>query len=112
MEGTRRFRGPNVVVVVGLLPLIVWAAFFIWHLPMISTAGAGYEIYYVIWFGICAYLWTMIISGVGCLWADRVLRAVAGGAPRTTRALVQTTSVILVVPWVLASVIGFVRWLR
>jgi len=92
------FTGPNVLMTVGLVPFLLWAY------AVASTAKYGLglsDLFLGMFFGVAAYFATMMLSGVGVLWADRLARKAHARAPTATRILVWSVAVVLVAPWLL-----------
>jgi hypothetical protein len=105
MDAAQAFRGPNMLIVGGLIPFILWcfglvALMLLWHIE-----GPGYEIYLVAPTGIVAYLISLALAGGGCLWADRRARSSQFGRPTLTRRLIQVAALVLIAPWLLVPMV-------
>ena len=105
MDTSRNFRWPNLLILAGLVPPILWSLLFA---LIMSKEHIGYEIYYLAPAGLLAYLLTMAISGAGFLWADRILRDSSAARPLLTMRLVQFVAVVLILPWIALPIIGVV----
>ena len=104
METPRQLIWPNVVIGVGITPLVFWAVVLAWALSPQSNVAEG--ILLVLVAGPVAYVLSLAVCGAGFLWADRVVRTAHVEKPRSTQMLVKFVAGILLLPWVVLPVIG------
>ena len=103
MKVPRPLRWPNILIGIGLLPMLLWISLIFWAVSFAkSTGNVGITDYFLLMVtGVVAYVATVLVSGAGMLWADRVLRKSGAAQPRTTLWLVQIVFIFLISPWVL-----------
>jgi hypothetical protein len=105
MDAAQSFRGPHMLIVGGLIPLILWFFGLVALMLLWRFEGPGYEIYLVAPTGIVAYLISLALAGGGCLWADRRAKSAHIGRPTLTRRLIQLVAVVLIAPWLLVPLV-------
>jgi len=100
MGAQRPFRGPNVAMVAGLVPLGLWCCGLLYLMVVWYFYGVGYEAYLVAPTFLLAYVIAFVVSGGAFLWADRRGLSDEAGLPMLTRRLMRVVLVALIAPLV------------
>lgn len=108
MSAQRAFRGPNMIMIAGLVPLGLWSfgvllLMVVWHFHEV-----GFEAYLLGPTFLFAYLIAFVVSGGAFLWADRRGLASEAGLPVFTRRLMRVVLVALIAPLVLISIVSII----
>lgn len=103
MNSTRSFVGPNLLIFIGMLPMILWL------LPLgsfgyiaVKSGNLGFSDLYVLTIvGFVAVAATVAISGAGFLWAANIQRKNGISRPKSTNTLLVICVVLLAIPLIL-----------
>jgi hypothetical protein len=99
----------NVLMTLGLIPLALWFVFLANAVYYASRRNFGLsDLMITGMFGLVAYVIALLVAGGGALWADRTMNRQPRARHTFTRALVRTTGVSLLMPWVMY--LGLVIW--
>ena len=91
----------NALMGIGMIPIAAWAVFLANAYIFASAGNAGLtDFVLVLVFGVAAYLATLVVAGIGALWAAHILRRMASPGPQLTTVLLITTGIALVLPWI------------
>lgn len=108
MSAQQAFRGPNMTMIVGLIPLGLWSCGFLLLMIVWQFHEVGFEVYFLGPSFLFAYLVAFVISGGAFLWADRRGLANEAGLPVFTRKLMRMVLVALIAPMVLLSIVSII----
>ena len=111
MTSSGRIAIANVVMAIGILPLAAWVAMLVNALEMLRTGEFGLpELMFAGVAGMVAYLFTLIVSGIGAIWAAALLRGAASVlARRVAKTLIAVTAAVLLAPWIVVLVLVVAR---
>ena len=108
MGAQRQFRGPNVAMVAGLIPMGLWCCGLVYLMVIWYFRGMGYEVFLVAPTGLVAYGITFVVSGGAFLWADRRGVSNDAGLPMFTRRLMRVVLVALIAPLILVAIVSII----
>ncbi len=107
----RRIAAANAAMALGVLPMLVWFAVLVRSIFRVEVGQFDLsDLMFVGVAGMGAYLITLVVAGVGAIWAAVLVREATAGARLVARFLVSLTAAVLILPWggVLALVV--LRW--
>jgi hypothetical protein len=103
----RRIAAANAVMAFGILPMLAWFVLLVRSVFRVEVGEFDLsDLMFVGVAGMGAYLVTLVIAGLGAMWAATLLRGASLRARRLARVLVSVTAAVLLVPWV--GVVGLV----
>jgi len=103
----RRIAAANTVMAFGILPMLAWLVLLVRSVLRVEVGEFDLsDLMFVGVAGMGAYLVTLVIAGLGAIWAAALLRGASPRARRLARVLVSVTAAVLLLPWV--GVLGLV----
>ena len=109
MKTGTRIATANVVMVLGVLPMLAWLAVLVRSVFRLREGAFDLsDLMFVGVLGMGAYLFTLVVAGAGAIWATGMVREASAAARRVARIMVSVTAAVLVLPWggVLALVVS------
>ena len=109
MKSSTKLAVANGLMVAGMAPMMLWLAMLVDALDHLRTGESGLpELMFAGVAGMGAYLFALVVSGAGAIWAGGLLRGASDLARRVAKILIAVTAGILIMPWggVLALVVA------
>ena len=92
----------NVLMAIGLIPLALWFLFLASAAYYMGRGNLGLsDLMLMGAFGLFAYIAALLVAGGGAWWASLAMKRQPDVRHTFTRALVRTTGVSLLVPWLM-----------
>ncbi|HXS50914.1 MAG TPA: hypothetical protein VN782_00135 [Usitatibacter sp.] len=109
----RGVAAANAVMVFGILPMLAWLGLLVRSVFRVEVGEFDLsDLMFVGVAGMGAYLVTLVVAGLGAIWAAALLRRASVRARRVARVLVSLTAAMLLLPWLGVLVLVALRWLE
>jgi len=96
----RGVAAANAAMALGILPMLAWFGLLVRSVFRVEVGEFDLsDLMFVGVAGMGAYLLTLVVSGLGAIWAAALLRGASLRARRLARILVALTAVVLLLPW-------------
>jgi hypothetical protein len=107
----RGIAAANAVMAFGVLPMLAWFGLLVRSVFRVEVGEFDLsDLMFVGVAGMGAYLVTLVVAGLGAIWAAALLRGASVRARRMARILVTLTAVVLLLPWAGVLVLVALRW--
>jgi hypothetical protein len=96
----RKIAAANAVMAIGVLPMLGWLALLVRSVFRLRSGEFDLsDLMFVGVAGMGAYLFTLVVAGIGAIWAAGLVRGAEARARRVARVLVSVTAAVLQLPW-------------
>lgn len=100
MSQARRIAAANALMVLGVLPMLGWFVLLVRSVFRLRTGEFDLsDLMFVGVAGMGAYLFTLVVAGIGAIWTTALVRDAGARARLAARILVSLTAAVLLLPW-------------
>lgn len=109
----RGIAAANAVMAFGILPMLAWLVLLVRSVFRVEVGEFDLsDLMFVGVAGMGAYLVTLVVAGLGAIWAAALQGRAPVRARRLARVLVSVTAGVLLLPWAGVLALVAMRWLE